>query len=207
MMRPFSLPALPYPAAALEPHMSRLTLRTHHGRHHAAYIRQVNAAVRGTPRARWSLERLVRESSGPLLDVAAQAWNHEFFWHSLRPAGGGRPPAALARAIRESFGGMGHLRQAFRAAALAHFGSGWAWLAARPGGRLLVLTTHDAGTLLRGRSRPLLACDLWEHAWYLDRRHDKRAYLQAYWQLANWSFAAANLARGSPFASATCRAA
>ncbi len=201
-MRPFRLPPLPYAANALAPHISRLTLREHHGRHHRAYIDKLNAAVRGTPRAAWSLERLVRETSGPLFQCAAQAWNHEFCWHSMRPAGGPRPPAALGAAIGRSFGGLGGLRREFRDAALAQFGSGWAWLVARPGGKLAVLTTHDAGTPLRGGPLPLLTCDLWEHAWYLDRRHDKAAYLQAFWHLADWSFAAANLERGTAFVSA-----
>ncbi len=201
-MEPFTLPPLPYPTTALEPHLSQLTLRTHHGRHHKAYLEKLNAGVQGTPKAAWSLERLVRDASGPLFQNAAQAWNHEFYWHSLRPAGGARPPAELSDSIRRDFGGLGELRRAFDEAALAHFGSGWAWLVANPGGRLAVLTTHDADTPLRDGPLPLLTCDLWEHAWYIDRRHDKAAYLKAFWQVADWSFAAANLERGAAFVSA-----
>ncbi|MGQ0553582.1 MAG: superoxide dismutase [Planctomycetota bacterium] len=210
-MNAFRLPPLPYSTAALEPHISRLTLRTHHGHHHRAYVEKLNAALRGTRKAAWSLERLVRAGSGPLFNHAAQAWNHEFCWHSLRPAGGPRTPVALSDAITRSFGGLSALRTEFTEAALAHFGSGWAWLVVQPsrgsrgssGGRLAVLTTHDAETPLRTGPLPLLCCDLWEHAWYLDRRHDKAAYLEAFWKLANWSFAAANLERGTPFMSAS----
>jgi len=203
----FRLPPLPYAHDALEPQMSSLTLRTHHGRHQRAYVDKLNAALRGTPRTRWSLERLVRDAAGPVFQNAAQAWNHEFFWHSLRPAGGAPPPAPLRAAIARSFGGLPGLRRAFREAALAHFGSGWAWLVAGPSGRLAVLTTHDADTPLRDGPLPLLACDLWEHAWYLDRRHDKAAWLDAFWELADWSFAADNLARGAPLPSASTPAA
>lgn len=201
-MQPFSLPPLPYSTVALEPQLSRLTLRTHHGQHHKAYLEKLNAAVRDTPRAHWSLERLVREASGAEFQNAAQAWNHEFYWHSLRPAGGPRPTAALHAAIGKCFGSLVGLRLALRDAALAHFGSGWVWLVAGRGTKLSVVTTHDADTPLRDGALPLLACDLWEHAWYLDHAHDKAAYLQAFWQLADWSFAAENLERGTPFVSA-----
>jgi superoxide dismutase, Fe-Mn family len=200
-MKPFRLPPLPYPADALEPHISRLTLETHHGHHHKTYVEKLNAEVRGTPRADWSLERIVRRSSGPLFNNAAQAWNHEFFWHSLRPAGGPRPAARLAEAIGASFGNVAGLREEFTEAGMEHFGSGWAWLVAGPSGDLSILTTHDAGTPLAGDTLPLLTCDLWEHAWYLDRRHDKAAWLRAFWQVANWSFAAENLERGTPYVS------
>ncbi len=196
-MTPLLLPPLPYATEALEPHISRRTLVTHHGRHHQAYVDKVNATVRDTSQSGWSLERLVKEASGALFNNAAQAWNHEFYWHSLRPAGGPQPPADLSAAIQRSFGSLGGLQHAFRDAALDHFGSGWAWLVAAPGDRLEVLTTHDADTPLRDGPLPLLTCDLWEHAWYLDRLQDKAAYLKAFWELANWSFAAENLARAS----------
>ncbi len=195
----FRLPALPWEPGALEPHISRATIETHHGRHHRAYIDKLNELVRGTPRADWPLERLVQRGRGALFQQAAQAWNHEFYWRSLRPAGGERPPAALRAAIEAGFGGLPGLQEAFTAAALGHFGSGWVWLVANGRGRLSVLDTHDADTPLREHLRPLLACDVWEHAYYLDRRHDRAAYLRAFWRLADWDFAAANLERGEPY--------
>jgi len=200
-LKTFRLVPLPYAADALAPHISADTLLTHHDKHHKAYIDKVNELVDGTPKAAWTLERLVREATGPLFNNAAQAWNHEFYWHSLRPAGGPRPPTALGEALTRSFGGLAEFRTAFSEQAAAHFGSGWAWLVGRPGGKLDILVTHDAGTPIHDGGLPLLACDLWEHAYYLDRKNEKAAYLKAFWQVADWSFAAANLERGTPYVS------
>jgi superoxide dismutase, Fe-Mn family len=200
-LKSFRLPPLPYASDALSPHLSADTLLTHHNKHHKAYIDKVNTLVEGTPKASWTLERLVKESSGPLFNNAAQAWNHEFYWRSLRPAGGPRPPAALGDAISKSFGGLAEFRTAFSEQAAAHFGSGWAWLVANTGGKLAIVVTHDAGTPLKDGGLPLLTCDLWEHAYYLDRKQDKPAYLKAFWQVADWSFAATNLERGTPYVS------
>jgi Fe-Mn family superoxide dismutase len=204
----FRLPPLPWEPAALEPHISRDTIATHHGKHHRAYVDRLNALVKGTPRADWSLERIVQRSSGALMHQAAQAWNHEFYWHSLRPAGNGRPTGALRTAIDDSFGGLAGLQEAMTEAAREHFGSGWAWLVADAHGRLSVVDTHDADTPLREHLLPLLCCDVWEHAYYLDYRQDRAAYLKAFWHVVNWEFAAGNLARGEPYVSlATPRAA
>ena len=200
-MKTFRLPPLPYAADALEPHISALTLQTHHGKHHKAYVDKVNELVDRTPKASWSLERIVRESTGPLFNNAAQAWNHEFYWHSLRAPGGSRPPAALAEALTRSFGGLPDFRSAFTEQGVAHFGSGWAWLVGRPGGKLEIVVTHDAGTPVHEGGLPLLTCDLWEHAYYLDRKQDRAAYLKSFWQVADWSFAAANLERGTAYES------
>ena len=196
----FRLPPLPYPADALEPHVSRATMLEHHGQHHRAYIDKVNLAVRGTPRAEWTLERLVRQARGPLLDQAAQAWNHEFFFAGLSPHSG-RPKGALQAAIDAAFGDVAALRREFSEAAVGHFGSGWAWLVADGRGRLAVRALHDAGTPLREGQRPLLACDVWEHAYYLDRRHDRAAWLRAFWRIVDWDFVGANYASAEPFAS------
>jgi len=198
----FHLPPLPWEPAALEPHISRTTIETHYGRHHRGYVDKLNALVKGTPRADWSLERLVRKSQGAVMHQAAQAWNHEFYWHSLRPAGGARPTGALRAAIEASFGSLAKLQEAMTAAATEHFGSGWAWLVADARGRLAVVDTHDADTPLREHRRPLLGCDVWEHAYYLDHHEDRAAYVKAFWHVANWEFAAANLARGEPYVSA-----
>ncbi len=200
-MKNFQLPPLPYAADALSPQISELTLVTHHGKHHKAYLDKVNKAIAGTPKENWSLERLVREASDSLFNHAAQAWNHEFYWHSMRPAGGSRPSAALAKALGRDFGSIEAFTSEFSKAAGAHFGSGWAWLVAAADGKLAVLTTHDAGTPLKDGALPLLTCDLWEHAWYLDRQQDKAAYVKAFFELANWDFAAENLARGTVYSS------
>jgi len=188
------LPPLPYAVDALEPHISAATLVEHHEHHHRAYLQKVDDAVRGTARESWPLERLVRETNGPLLDNAAQAWNHEFYFACLTPRASSHPPAHLASAIDADFGGFGGLRREFVEAAVGHFGSGWAWLAVDERGRLVVQALHDAGTPLREGGRPLLACDVWEHAYYLDHRHDRAAYVDAFWRLIDWDFAARQFA-------------
>ncbi|HEX5011090.1 MAG TPA: superoxide dismutase [Planctomycetota bacterium] len=196
----FRLPPLPYAADALEPHISSATLHEHHEQHHRGYLDKVNRDVRGTSRADWTLERLVESARSPLLEQAAQAWNHEFYFAGLSPHGG-RPRGALADAIDAAFGDLAALRREFTEAATGHFGSGWAWLVADARGRLSVRALHDAGTPLREGGRPLLACDVWEHAYYLDRKHDRAAYLRAFWRVVDWEFVGANYARTEPFAS------
>ena len=153
-----------------------------------------------TPRAEWTLERLVQKATGPLLDNAAQAWNHEFYFAGLAP-GGGRPRASLLAAIESAFGSLAAMRREFSEAAVGHFGSGWAWLVADARGRLHVRALHDAGTPLREGQRPLLACDVWEHAYYLDRKHDRAAYVKAFWRVVDWDFVARNHARKGPYVS------
>ena len=202
----FRLPPLPYPANALEPHISRATLLEHHGQHHRIYIEKLNQAVRGTARAEWTLERLVRQSRNSLFDLAAQAWNHEFQFACLSPDGG-RPRGALLEAIEAAFGDATAMRTEFTEAAVGHFGSGWAWLVADARQRLSVRALHDAGTPLRDGLRPLLACDVWEHAYYLDRKHDRAAYLRAFWRVVNWGFVSDNLAREGAYVSRASAAA
>jgi superoxide dismutase, Fe-Mn family len=196
----FRLPALPYAADALEPHISRATLIEHHDQHHRGYIDKVNQAVRGTPRADWALERLVAQARGPLFDAAAQAWNHEFYFACLSEHSG-KPRGTLQEAIDAAFGDIAGMRREFTEAAVGHFGSGWAWLVADARGRVSVTALHDAGTPLRDGLRPLLACDVWEHAYYLDRKHDRAAYLKAFWRIVNWDFVTANYSREEPYTS------
>jgi Fe-Mn family superoxide dismutase len=196
---------LPYPVGSLAPHISADTLREHHGRHQRAYVKRVNQMVSGTPREDWPLDRLVREADGPLADQAAQAWNHEFYFRGLLPGGTGRPQGRLLDAIEAAFGGLPQFKREFTQAAVQHFGSGWAWLAADARGRLSLSALHDAGTPLRAGLRPVLACDVWEHAYYLDRRHDRAAYVRAFWRLVDWEVAAHRLqatyvSRASPAA-------
>ncbi|HYG28518.1 MAG TPA: superoxide dismutase [Caulobacteraceae bacterium] len=186
------LPDLPYSHDALSPVLSEATMRTHHGKHHAKYVEVVNAltAAEGGPAE--SLEEIVRRAAldgdRKLFNNAAQAWNHAFFWTCMTPSP--RPPQGeLARAIATSFGDHGALRDAFIAEGTAHFGSGWVWLAAEDG-RLSVFSTHDADTVVTRNVTPLLVCDLWEHAYYLDHRNDRAGFLGAWWdRLANWALA------------------
>jgi Fe-Mn family superoxide dismutase len=192
----FRLPALPYAKDALAPHMSAETLEYHHGKHHNAYVNKLNALVAGTPDEGKSLEAIVRSADGVLFNQAAQAWNHTFFWNSMRPKGGGAPSGALGEALEGDLGGIDGFRQAFAEAAGSHFGSGWAWLVDN-GGKLEITTTSDADNPLRHGGKPLLTLDVWEHAYYIDYRNARPAFIAAFLDhLVNWDFAAANLRPG-----------
>jgi len=190
---PVELPDLPYPRTALQPHLSAEMLDLHHGGHHRAYVDALNARIAGTELDGLPLEDIVRGSQGSLFEVAAQAWNHAFFWQCLHPRAGGEPHGALAERITRQFGDVQKLREEFNRAALAVFGSGWCWLVQHPDGRLAIATTRNANTPLTGDSTPLLACDLWEHAYYTDYQNDRARYLQAFWKLVNWDFVGAQL--------------
>ena len=186
------LPALPYERDALEPYISRETLDYHYGKHHQAYVSKLNAALEDSEHANAPLEAVVRDSAGGIFDNAAQVWNHTFYWHSMSPSGGGEPGKALATRLTADFGSVAAFVEQFSAAALGQFGSGWAWLVQRPDGTLAITTTANADTPLVGPDTPLLTCDVWEHAYYIDRRNDRAAYLDAWWNVVNWAFAEAN---------------
>ena len=196
---PFALPELPYDRAALEPHVSAQTLDFHHGKHHKAYVDKANAAIAGTPLEPLSEDAIVYrahvEGNAPLFNNAAQAWNHSFLWNSMRPAGGSGPTGALAEAIDRDLGGLAKFAADFKAAAVGHFGSGWAWLV-HDGSALKIVTTHDADTaLVHEGLTPILTLDVWEHAYYLDRQNARPDYVDAWLtNLVNWDFAAANFA-------------
>lgn len=190
---PIELPALPYPHAALEPHLSAKTVELHHHEHHRAYLDQLNTQIQGTPFAELSLEQIIARAQGSLFEQAALVWSHNLYWQCLRPRGGGEPGGKLATLIAQGFGDFAHFRQAFNRAALALFGSGWVWLVQRPDGSLALVSTPNASTPLAGRDTPLLACDLWEHAYYLDHYNDRSQYLEAFWKLVNWDFVANRL--------------
>ncbi len=187
-----TLPALPYDRDSLEPFISRNTLDYHYGKHHQTYVNNLNRLVAGTEYEGMELEALIRRSSGGLFNNAAQVWNHTFYWHSMRPAGDDGPGTELATRLSSDFGSMDAFRAEFTAAAMGQFGSGWAWLVQRPDGRLAITTTGNAESPLTTDDKPLLTCDVWEHAYYLDRQNDRAAYLEAWWQLVNWEFAARN---------------
>jgi Fe-Mn family superoxide dismutase len=196
---PISLMPLPYGADALAPAISADTLNTHHGKHHRTYVDKTNAATAGTPLENAPLEEIVaasRQDNPKLFNNAAQVWNHGFYWASLTPAKAA-PKGDLMAAIERDFGSVDALVGQLAAKGADHFASGWVWLA-ETGGKLSVVDTHDAETLADGSANPLLVIDLWEHAYYLDRKNVRPDYLKAVLdELINWSFAAENLARGS----------
>lgn len=190
---PVELPDLPYPRDALQPHLSAATLDLHHGHHQRAQVDAVNARIAGTELDELPLEDIVRNSQGSLFEAAAQAWNHALYWQCLHPRAGGEPHGALAEHIARQFGDTQKLREEFNRAASALFGSGWAWLVQHPDGRLAIVTTRNANTPLTGDSTPLLACNLWEHAYYTDFQNERGRYLASFWKLVNWDFVGSRL--------------
>ena len=194
----FELPALPYPKDALAPHLSAETLEFHHGKHHQAYVTNLNKLVESSPEgARWagkSPEDVVKGAEGPIFNNAAQVWNHTFYWNSMKPKGGGQPTGKLADAIQAAFGGYDGFRKAFAEAAATQFGSGWAWLVLDKGA-LKVVKTGNAETPIRMGLTPLLTIDVWEHAYYIDFRNARPKYIDTFLDhLVNWDFAAKNFA-------------
>jgi superoxide dismutase, Fe-Mn family len=192
---PFVLPPLPYPDDALAPVISSNTIGFHYGKHHKAYIDNLNKLVDGTDLAGLSLEEIVKRTAGDTAHVgifnnAAQAWNHAFYWKNMRQNGGGMPSGAIAERISESFGDYAKFRQEFMTAATTQFGSGWAWLVQDQGKTLKVVKTSNADTPMAQGTKCLLACDVWEHAYYLDYQNRRPDYVQAWLdKLVNWEFA------------------
>ena len=188
----FELPPLPFTKNSLAPHISEETLDFHYGKHHQTYVTNLNNLVPGTEFEGLTLEDIVMRSSGGIFNNAAQVWNHTFYWNSLSPNGGGEPTGALADAINAEFGSFAGFKEAFTKCAVTTFGSGWAWLVKNPEGKLALVSTSNAGCPLTDGHTPLLTCDVWEHAYYIDYRNARPAYLDAFWALVNWDFAAAN---------------
>lgn len=192
------LPALPYDRTALEPHISGETIDFHYGKHHKAYVDNLNKMIEGTPFAEMPLEDIIRKAQGAMFNNAAQVWNHTFYWHCLKPAsgsspGGGEPGGKLADAIAKAFGDFGKFKEQFSDTAVKTFGSGWAWLVQRPDGALALASTPNAATPLTGEDTALLTCDVWEHAYYIDYRNARPKYVEAFWNLVDWDFAASNM--------------
>ncbi|NHC61097.1 superoxide dismutase [Fe] [Paenalcaligenes suwonensis] len=190
----FTLPSLPYDMSALEPHISKETLEYHYGKHHQTYVTNLNNLVAGTEFENASLEEVVKKSSGGVFNNAAQVWNHTFYWNSLSPNGGGAPTGALADAINAKWGSLEAFKDAFTKSAAGNFGSGWTWLVKKADGSLDIVNTSNAGTTLTTTDVALLTCDVWEHAYYIDYRNARPKYLENFWNLVNWDFAAKNLA-------------
>ena len=188
------LPPLPYPIDALAPHYSRETLEYHHDKHHSAYVANLNKLQKGTEFENMSLEDIIKKSSGAVYNNSAQVWNHTFFWNCMKPNGGGEPTGALAKAISGKWGSYQAFREAFVKSATGNFGSGWTWLVQRPDGSLGIVNTSNAATPITGSDKPLFTTDVWEHAYYIDYRNARPKYVEAFWNLVNWEFAASNLA-------------
>lgn len=188
----FELPELPYALNALEPYISQETLEYHYGKHHQAYVNKLNALVPGTKFEGMPLEEIIMKSEGGIFNNAAQVWNHTFYWHCMSPQGGGVPYNALAEAIDKTFGSFDKFKEEFTNAALTQFGSGWAWLVKNKHGKLGVLQTLNAGNPMTEHKTPLLTCDVWEHAYYIDTRNDRPKYVSNFWNLVNWDFVVKN---------------
>ncbi|HUF20656.1 MAG TPA: superoxide dismutase [Fe] [Burkholderiales bacterium] len=188
------LPQLPYPMDSLQPHISKETLEYHYGKHHQAYVTNLNNLIKGGEFENLPLEDIVRKSAGGIFNNAAQVWNHTFYWNCLSPKGGGEPTGDLARAIAAKFGSVDAFRGAFAKSAAGNFGSGWTWLVKKSDGSVDIVDTANAATPLTTADKPLLTCDVWEHAYYIDYRNARPKYLEAFWKLVNWDFASKNFA-------------
>ncbi len=188
------LPPLPYEKTALEPFITAETLDYHYSKHHQAYVTNLNNLIPGTEFEHLSLEEIILKSSGGIFNNAAQVWNHTFYWHCMKPNGGGEPTGALAEAINQAFGSFEQFKQAFSQCAVTTFGSGWAWLVKNADGGLELVSTSNAGCPLTNGQKPLLTCDVWEHAYYIDYRNLRPKYVEDFWSVVNWDFVAANFA-------------
>jgi Fe-Mn family superoxide dismutase len=191
---PFSLPPLPYEKNALAPHISAETLDFHYGKHHQAYVTNLNKLVEGKPEASKSLEEIIVSSEGGVFNNAAQIWNHTFYWKSMKPSGGGLPTGDLADAIKRDFGSLEKFAEDFTAAATTQFGSGWAWLSLNKDKKLVVTKTGNADLPLKHGEKALLTIDVWEHAYYIDYRNARPKYIETFLKsLVNWDYALENL--------------
>lgn len=189
------LPALPYAMDALAPIISAETLDYHYGKHHLAYVNNLNNLIPGTEFENLSLEDIIKKSSGGIFNNAAQVWNHTFYWHCLTPHRGQEPTGELIEAINKAFGSLSKFKEEFSKTAVSTFGSGWAWLVKNPDGSLAVQSTSNAGTPMTENKQALLTCDVWEHAYYVDYRNARPKYVEAFWDIVNWDFVAKNFAK------------
>ncbi|MFC1527675.1 superoxide dismutase [Candidatus Neomarinimicrobiota bacterium] len=188
------LPELPYAMDALQPHISKETLEFHYGKHHNAYVTNLNNLVPGTEFESLTLEEIIlKTTAGGIFNNAAQVWNHSFYWNCLSPNGGGVPTGKLLKAINESFGSFDEFKAQFTKSAVTNFGSGWTWLVKNSDGTIELLNTSNAGTALTTGKKPLLTCDVWEHAYYVDYRNARPQYIDAFWNIVNWDFVEYNL--------------
>ena len=190
-----TLPALPYAKTALAPHISEETLDFHYGKHHQTYATNLNNLIKGTEFESLNLEEIIKKSSAGIYNNSAQVWNHTFFWHSMKPNGGGAPTGKLAEAINAKWGSFDAFKTAFQTSAVGNFGSGWTWLVKKADGSVDIVNMGAAGTPLTTGDKALMTIDVWEHAYYIDYRNARAKYVETFLSsLANWDFAAANFA-------------
>jgi len=197
MAYPYVLPELPWARNALAPQITEETINFHYGKHHQGYVTKLNDLLKDKPEEQKSIDQLIKSAAGPVFNCAAQIWNHTFYWNSLAPhgkGGGGEPHGPISDAIKKDFGGFENFKKEFSTAAAGHFGSGWAWLVQDPNTKKLsIVQTHDAGCPLKDGLKPILTCDVWEHAYYIDHRNDRAKYISVWWECVNWDFANKNL--------------
>ena len=186
------LPELPYAKDALAPSISTETIEYHYGKHHKAYVDNLNKLILGTVFEKMSQEEIVRKAYWAIFNNAAQDWNHSFYWNGLSPKAGGEPTGALANAINKNFGSFSQFKEKFTNTAVTTFGSGWAWLVKNSDGTLSIESSSNAGNPLKDGKKALLTCDVWEHAYYIDYRNARAKYVEAFWNLVNWKFVEQN---------------
>jgi Fe-Mn family superoxide dismutase len=188
----FKLPELPYAMDALAPSISKETLEYHYGKHHQAYVNNLNNLTKDTEMANLSLEEIIMKASGPIFNNAAQVWNHTFYWNCMTPKSSGAPAGKLAEAINSKFGSFDEFKKQFTQSASTLFGSGWTWLVKNADGSLDIMNTGNAGIPMKDGKTALMTCDVWEHAYYIDYRNVRLTYIENFWKLVNWDFVAAN---------------
>lgn len=188
------LPPLPYPMDALQPYISQETLEYHYGKHHQTYVTNLNNQIKNTEFENMSLEEIIKKSSGGIFNNAAQVWNHTFYWNCMKPNGGGKPAGKLMDAIVAKWGKFEDFQKAYAQACASNFGSGWTWLIKKPDGTVDIVNTSNAATPLTGSDKPLLTCDVWEHAYYIDYRNARVKYVDEFWNVLNWDFVNSNYA-------------
>ena len=182
----YELPKLPFKLNALEPYISKKTLEFHYGKHHQAYVNNLNKLTRGTKFENKTLKDIIKEAEGGIYNNGAQVWNHTFYFESFSSEGGGEPAGELMEAINKSFGSFSEFKEKFTNAAATLFGSGWVWLIKDNNGKLDVIQESNAGNPIRNGLKPILTCDVWEHAYYLDYQNKRPDYIEAFWNLINW---------------------
>lgn len=182
----FELPSLPYEMNALEPYISQKTIEFHYGKHHQAYVNNLNKLIIGTKFENASLEDIIIKAEGSLFNNGAQIWNHTFYWNCLSPNGGGAPTGKLAEAINNAFDSFENFKEKFSAASISLFGSGWTWLVKDKEGKLEIIQENNAGNPLKNGHTPLFTCDVWEHAYYLDKQNHRPAYIEDFWKIVDW---------------------
>lgn len=190
----FELPKLPYALDALAPTISKETLEYHYGKHHQAYVNNLNNLIKGTEFEDKSLENIIMKSSGGIFNNSAQVWNHTFYWHCMTPESSQEPTGKLADAIKKSFGSFDEFKKKFSQLAVATFGSGWGWLVKNAKGEVELLSTSNADLPMKHDKKALLTCDVWEHAYYIDYRNARPTYVDNFWKLVNWDFVEKNFA-------------